>query len=1100
VQRLQRPTPRIYYLHPLLAGPLQTWSRHIERCARLGFDHVLVAPIFLPARKGNIFAVADFDKCHPILKCDGAADEAIAAIAKLCRGHGIALLLDLVLDRIASDGDLARKHPDWFVPAIDLEAEPPDPRAPQEDRFAIHPRPGTWTQHNGLGAWWQDRLRRWLDAGVTGFRCDAPNRVPAAALRALMEAARKHRPETLFVAWTPGVPRQDLAALAQCRFDFTITSTAWWDYRTDWLSDEDAALRTVAPPLGLPEAPFGPRLAEGCTDSVLLRRRYHRASLFAAAHGTGWLMPMGFEFAAARRLDAARDRPGDFENLCQAPILDCTADIKAANDFCAAAPPVGPSATSSLISSPGVGIAAVLHASRGGNQDAARLILANADLTHANRMEAAGVLTRAACHGVNYRCLVPRDGGSVSPDAVISLEPGEVRILAAEARSPAIQKRRVNRASADKAVVAPRIGIERISPAVDDGRFPVKRLVGDVIAAEADIICDGHGIVAAALLWRHVEETDWRERRMELLGNDRWRASFPLERLGRYVFTVESWCDTFATFRDELTKKYAAGRTVDLEIEEGRLLVAKAAQQMTGETASALQKVVSEIPTQSIVQQVALLLAESTAELMARADERPFAFRHEPPVTVEVDRRAAEFASWYEVFPRSLSDDPTRHGTFDDVIRHLPRVQAMGFDVLYFPPIHPIGKINRKGRNNSLQAAPDDPGSPYAIGSSEGGHDAIHPQLGTIEDFRRLRQAAADRGLELAMDFAIQCAPDHPWLKQHPEWFDWRPDGSLRYAENPPKKYEDIVNVDFYAPEAKPSLWLALRDVVLFWAEQGVRLFRVDNPHTKPLTFWEWLIADIRTRFPDAIFLSEAFTRPKMMYRLAKIGFSQSYTYFTWRNTKYELQEYLTELTTTAPRDFFRPHFFVNTPDINPVFLQTSGRPGFLIRAALATTLSGLWGLYNGFELCEGTPLPGREEYANSEKYELRAWDWNRPGNIVAEITRLNDIRRRNPALQSHLGVRFYNAFNDNILYYAKATPNRDNTILVAVNLDPHHVHEADFEVPLWEWGLPDHAAVVAEDLMRGSRTTWSGKVQHLRLDPADLPFGIWRVAPSGNP
>src|ERR1700731_725915 len=384
--------------------------------------------------------------------------------------------------------------------------------------------------------------------------------------------------------------------------------------------------------------------------------------------------------------------------------------------------------------------------------------------------------------------------------------------------------------------------------------------------------------------------------------------------------------------------------------------------------------------------------------------------------------------------PALQSSVPDRHGTFDDVIARLPAIRAMGFDVLYLPPIHPIGKSNRKGRNNSLSAALDDPGSPYAIGAEEGGHDAIHPGLGTFQDFHRLQTAALANGLEVALDFAIQCSPGPPWLKQHPEWFRWGRDGSLRFAENPPKKYEDIVNVEFYADGEVPELWAALRDVVVFWIEHGVKLFRVDNPHTKPLPFWEWLIADIRARYPDTLFLSEAFTRPKMMHRLAKIGFSQSYTYFTWRNSKRELTDYFTELTTQAPKDFFRPHLFVNTPDINPLFLQTSGRPGFLIRAALAATLSGLWGMYSGFELCESTPLPGREEYLNSEKYEIRVRNHDAPGNITAEITKLNRIRKSHSALQSHLGVKFYSAHHDQILFYGKLSADRAEMILVAAN------------------------------------------------------------------
>ncbi len=431
----------------------------------------------------------------------------------------------------------------------------------------------------------------------------------------------------------------------------------------------------------------------------------------------------------------------------------------------------------------------------------------------------------------------------------------------------------------------------------------------------------------------------------------------------------------------------------------------------------------------------------------------------------------------------------------------------MGFDVLYFPPIHPIGRTNRKGRNNSLTAGPDDPGSPYAIGSEAGGHDAIHPELGTFEDLRRLVAAAAEHGLELALDLAIQASPDHPWLKDHPDWFNWRPDGTIRYAENPPKKYEDIVNVDFYADGAKPSLWITLRDTIKLWVEQGVKLFRVDNPHTKPFPFWEWVIEDMRREHPDVVFLSEAFTKPKVMYRLAKIGFSQSYTYFTWRNTKWELQEYLTELSTQAPKDFFRPHFFVNTHDINPDFLQNAPRPAFLIRAALATMLSGLWGMYNGFELCEGRPDQKKKEYADSEKYQLYVWDWDRPGNIIREITRLNRIRRDNPALHSHLGITFRQALNDNVLLFEKATQARDNVLLIAVSLDPYAVQEADIEIPLWEWGLPDHGTIGVQDLMDDHRfhldrqeTAYSPRSRSaslLRLAPQRVKgLLIWRVSP----
>lgn len=673
------------------------------------------------------------------------------------------------------------------------------------------------------------------------------------------------------------------------------------------------------------------------------------------------------------------------------------------------------------------------------------------------------------------------------------------------------------------ALALPRIVIERISPQVDGGRYPAKGVVGQPLGIEADIFIDGHDQLAAQVVWQ-AQGLGPQRVGMRALGNDRWQATFTPPVAGRQRFVIEAWLDTWATYRSELSKKAAAGVPTRLEVAEGRLMLDKAAARAKvdverganpggleasharRDSAERLAALAQQL--QGLDESLARdrLLADTTAALMNAAEERRFLMRS-AEVVVDVERHRAGFASWYELFPRSQNQldggDASRHGTFDDVIARLPAIRAMGFDVLYFPPIHPIGTTHRKGRNNSLCATHGDPGSPYAIGSAEGGHDVVHPQLGGIKAFRRLRAAAEDLGMELALDLAVQFSPDHPWVKQHPKWFSWRPDGSLRYAENPPKKYEDIVNIDFYSADDPAALWRALRDIVEYWIGEGVRTFRVDNPHTKPLPFWEWLIADIRGRHPDVIFLSEAFTRPAMMYRLAKIGFAQSYTYFTWRNTKAELSQYLTELTTQAPKDFYRPHFFVNTPDINPYFLQTSGRPGFLIRAALAATLSGLWGLYSGFELCEAAALAGKEEYLDSEKYQIKPRDWNAPGNIIREITRLNHIRRENPALQTHLGVKFYNAWNDRVVYYGKSTAERDpakrNFVLIAVSLDPQRAQEAYFEAPLWEFGLPDHGALQVEELMGGGRFTWYGKLQHWRFLP-ELPFAIWRVRPVDAP
>jgi starch synthase (maltosyl-transferring) len=639
-----------------------------------------------------------------------------------------------------------------------------------------------------------------------------------------------------------------------------------------------------------------------------------------------------------------------------------------------------------------------------------------------------------------------------------------------------------------------RIVVAAISPCVDGGRYAVKRCAGDMLTVEADIFADGHEQLAAQLAVRPRGTRAWQRRVMAPIGNDRWRAQIVLPETGLWQFRVEAWLDRFGGFIRDTAIKRDAGLPLALEAEEGRLLIAEAAAGGGGAARRALNAILDGFDSLSQEDRIALLLAPETREAMAAVAARPH-LTASAAQKVDVERRRAGFASWYELFARSQGPGG-RHGRLRDVIGQLPRIQAMGFDVLYLTPIHPIGRTNRKGRNNALRAEEGDVGSTYAIGSEAGGHDAIHPELGTMEDFRVLVAAVRDHGMELALDIAVQMSPDHPWLGEHPHWFARRPDGSMRYAENPPKKYEDIVNPDFYVD---PALWTALRDVFLTWIDAGVRIFRVDNPHTKPLPFWEWLIADIRGRHPDAIFLAEAFTRPKLMYRLAKIGFSESYTYFTWRNGKRELTDYLTELGTTQVRDYFRPHFFVNTPDINPPFLQAGGRPAFLIRAALAATLSGLWGIYSGFELCESEPLPGREEYRDSEKYELKQRDFAAPGNIAGEIAQLNALRAREPALQSHLGVTFYNAFNDNILYYGKTAPGRTDRILVAVNLDPHNPQSCDFEIPLWEWKLPDHESLAVEDLLHGHRFTWTGKIQHLHLTP-DAPYAVWRVQPVAAP
>lgn len=620
----------------------------------------------------------------------------------------------------------------------------------------------------------------------------------------------------------------------------------------------------------------------------------------------------------------------------------------------------------------------------------------------------------------------------------------------------------------------PRIAIERVYPELDGGRYPIKRVVGDRLEIWADIFRDGHDVLRAAVLYQPEGASRWHSAPLRHFENDRWTGSIVLTENRRYRYTIEAWTDLFASWRDRTQRKHAAGQDVTPDLAEGRALV-RAAESRDSRPL---------VPADADVD---ALLSDALAERMMEIGPREDVTRFAPILEVTVDRRQARFAAWYEMFARSQGTAPGRSATFADCIARLDDIAAMGFDTIYLPPIHPIGEKNRKGRNNALTAGPDDPGSPYAIGSPLGGHDAIEPSLGTLDDFRAFAAACTERGMDVALDLAVQCAPDHPWIAQHPDWFEFRPDGSIRYAENPPKQYQDIVNVDFRSASWR-SLWAAIRDVVAFWIAQGVRVFRVDNPHTKPFPFWEWLIRDIQSERPDILFLSEAFTRPKVMYNLAKLGFTQSYTYFTWRNEKQELIAYFTELTRDEPKEFFRPHLFTNTPDILPRFLQDGGAPAFRIRAVLAATLGGLFGIYNGFELCENHALPNSEEYADSEKYEYKVWDWDRPGNIKPLIAALNRIRRAQPAFEDWLNLEFFACDNDRVLFYG-----RGRSVFVAVSLDPFGAQETELDLPLHAVGLTASDDLQVEDLLTGDTVHWVGTQQRVRLEP-DAPAMIFTL------
>ena len=596
----------------------------------------------------------------------------------------------------------------------------------------------------------------------------------------------------------------------------------------------------------------------------------------------------------------------------------------------------------------------------------------------------------------------------------------------------------------------------------------MKRAVGEDVLVEADVFADGHDAVVAQLLWRHGESEAWETVPMEFLGNDHWRAAFPVERLGRYEYTVRAWADPFLTWQRDLKKRWDAGQDLSVDFLIG----------------AELHPGVPQLRDASLPPEVRYRAA------MAAVLELPEASRileYERVLEVVVDPERARFSAWYELFPRSARGDG-RHATFEDVIGLLPEIEAMGFDVLYLPPIHPIGVTERKGKNNALKAGPGDVGSPWAIGAGEGGHKAIHPELGTFDDFHRLVHEARRRGISVALDIAFQCSPDHPYVREHPEWFRQRPDGTVQYAENPPKKYQDIYPFDFETRDWK-ALWRELKSVFEFWIGHGVKIFRVDNPHTKAFAYWEWCIGELKAKHPELIFLSEAFTRPRVMHKLAKLGFTQSYTYFTWRNTKYELTEYFTELTKDPSREYFRPNVWPNTPDILHEYLQHGGRPAFIVRVVLAATLAANYGLYGpAYELMEHAPRePGSEEYLHSEKYELRRWDRQRHDSLAGLIARLNRIRQDNIALQSDWSLQFHPTDNDQLLVYSKEQ--EENLILVAVNLDPRYLQSGWVD---FAWG--EGKTYEVEDLLGGGRYTWAGRRNFVQLNPQTLPAHVFRV------
>ncbi|MFP4473139.1 MAG: alpha-1,4-glucan--maltose-1-phosphate maltosyltransferase [Candidatus Omnitrophota bacterium] len=642
-----------------------------------------------------------------------------------------------------------------------------------------------------------------------------------------------------------------------------------------------------------------------------------------------------------------------------------------------------------------------------------------------------------------------------------------------------------------------RVIIEKVSPEIDGGLFPIKRTPGETVDVYASVFADGHEEVSAVLLYRSVDQPDWQKISMTFLGNDRWAGRFKISAYTPYIYTVQGYMAEFRSWRHDLEKKTAAGQDVAVDLQIGAEVVQQTAVRLKGDRRNVLEDYAAKMCDNSDTQTgTAAAMSEELFQIMEASPDPQKIAVYGKELRVNVERELARYSSWYEFFPRSKFLPGYGGGNLKESAGLLPEIARMGFNVVYLPPIFPIGAAHRKGKNNATQCEPGDPGCPWAIGSAEGGHKSVNPELGTVEDLESLIKEAAEYNIDVALDMAYQCSPDHPYVKEHPQWFKWRPDGTVQYAENPPKKYEDVLPVNFETDD-RQALWQELKSIMLFWIDKGVRIFRVDNPHTKPFLFWDWLIAGIRRDHPDIIFLAEAFTRPHVMSRLAKGGFSQSYTYFTWRNTKQEFMEYMTELTRSETAEYLRPNFWPNTPDILPEQLQFGGRPAFLMRAVLAATLSSNWGIYGpAFELCEAAAIPNKEEYADSEKYEIKQWDWDRAGNLKDFIALLNRIRRENPALQFTRNIRFCEINNGQLLAYYKIDEHAANIMLVVVNLDPYHRQSGWLELPTHEFGVDPNRPYLAHDLLTNDKYIWQGTRAYVELDPHFTPAHIMRIRP----
>ena len=1102
-----RPGPRIYNLFPRLIGPIDEWHRHLPRVAAMGFDWIYLNPFHETGASGSLYAVKDPYRFNPLFFGDEgttASEQRLAAFTGAAADLGIRVMTDLVINHTARDAPLAAQHPDWY--RRDWNG---DLRSPRAIDPADATRVTVWgdlaeldygapDRRGALIDYWRAYVLHMIDLGVAGFRCDAAYMVPGETWTPLIAAAKGRTADALFVAETLGCTLPQIEQLRGSGFDFLFNSSKWWDFDADWLLEQYDSFRDFAPSISFPESHDTDRLAAeaGTDDSEQAARLAKFRYLFAAAFATGVMIPVGFEYGFRRRLDVVRTQPGDWEE----PQFDISDFIAATNAMKAAEPVLNEEGPIRRLTAPHGSLLGLMRQSAERNNGGV-VLLANRDGHHALHTDPGPVLV--ATGGIYADCADVTPQASrlgLVPGEEITLDPLALRLFHLEpAPPPAVRGRdRADLARLEQ-IARHRILIEQVWPAVDDGRYPVKRVAGEVLDVWADIFCDGHDQLGACVRFTVPGGTEAQSVAMTYFDNDRWVGHVPLRLRGRHTYTVEAWSDLFARWRADTAKKRAAGQAIALELDEGRELIDAAVGDATDRDHLCAGGHASSGSARPLPRRhAAAVLALGWMAALARIGPRR---RHRAPRPGAGGRRRAGQGALRRLVRavpalgrrpgRGARDLPGRSS------RVCPTSRRWASTCSTCRRSIPSAKPTARASNNALQAGPGDPGSPYAIGDGDGGHKAVHPELGTLDGFPRFGRRAQAHGLEIALDFAMQCSPDHPWLKQHPEWFESRPDGSIRFAENPPKKYEDIVNLS--TSPARPSAAALVGAARRRRCSGSSRACASSASTTRTPSrspFWEWLIAEVQRRQPEVIFLSEAFTRPKMMKALAKAGFTQSYTYFTWRNTKAELTAYLTELTRGDGREYLRPNFFVNTPDINPIPLHGAPPAAFQIRAALAGTLSGLWGMYSGFELCESAPLPGREEYLDSEKYQIKARDWNQPGNIRAFVARLNRIRHDNPALHDFANLDFLPAYDDNLMFYAKATRSRDNVLLIAVNLDPYARHEAAVELPL-DVVAPDAGGrVEVEELFSGQRIVWQGRHQRINLDPQVMPCAIWRVLP----